>query len=84
MKLKKTKVGDFEVCELSVREMLPVMKLMGEDSEAGQLEMLGTAVKLNGTAIGSEAIQELGMGMYMKLIGEVTKINGLDDSLGND
>ena len=83
MKLKKTKVEDFEVCELSVREMLPVMRMMSEDSEAGQLELLGAAVKINGVAVGSEAIQELGMGMYMKLIGEVTKINGLD-SLGND
>ena len=83
MKLKKAKVDDFEVCELSVREMLPVMRIMGEDSEAGQLELLGASVKINGVAVGSEAIQELGMGVYMKLIGEVTKINGLD-SLGND
>ena len=83
MKRKSMKVGDYEVCELAVREMLPVMRLMSEDAENGQLHLLGAAVKVNGIAIGYDAVEELGMSDYMKLVNAVTKLNGLDE-VGND
>ena len=83
MKRKSVKIGQFEVCELSVREMMPIMRMMGEDSEEGQLHLIGAAVKIDGKAIGHEAVEELGMRDYMKLVNAVTAINGLDD-LGND
>jgi len=83
MKRKSVKIGQFEVCELSVREMMPLMRIMGEDSEDGQMHLIGAAVKIDGKAIGHEAVEELGMGDYMKLVTAVSEINGLVE-VGND
>tara|TARA_B110000977_G_scaffold79854_1_gene107112 strand:+ start:65 stop:316 length:252 start_codon:yes stop_codon:yes gene_type:complete len=83
MKRKMIKIEDFEVHELAVREMLPIMKIMGEDTEEGQMHLLGAAVKINGEPIGVENVEELGMSSYMKLVTAVAELNGLDAS-GND
>jgi len=80
---KHKKVGDYEVWELSVKEMMPIMRKMNEDANEGQLHLIGTAVKQKGESIGYDVAGEMGMSQYMGLASEVASINGLD-SEGND
>ena len=80
---KNKKVGDYEVWELSVKEMMPIMRMMNEDANDGQLNLIGTAVKQKGESIGYEVAGEMGMSQYISLASEVAAINGLD-SEGNE
>lgn len=83
MARKNKKVGAYEAWELSVKEMMPIMRVMSEDSEDGQIELMSVAVKQNGQSVGREAIEEMGMSEYMSLISVVTDLNGMDTE-GND
>ena len=81
---RKTKmVGDYEVHELSVKVMMPIIKVIQEDDSAGQLELIGASVHENGQPIGVEGAEDLGMSDFTKLAAAVVEINGLDVE-GND
>ena len=79
MARKSKKIGEYTVHELAVREMLPLMRELSEDSDEGQLQLIGRAVHKDGQAIGVEAAYDLGMGDFIALMSAVTEVNGLDD-----
>ena len=82
MARKSKKIGEYTVHELSVREMLPLMRELSGEGEEGQIKLMGAAVHHNGAAIGDEGAYELGMSDYVALMTAVTAINGLDDNAG--
>lgn len=84
MKRKSEKCGGYDVTEISVKTMFPIMRTMQDDNEAGQLALMGASLCKNGAAIGEDAVSEMGMSEYMSLIAVVTRVNGLETEEGND
>lgn len=71
----------FEVRELSVGDMMPLIRKLSDDPEAAQLEIMRRSVHLNGSPMGEE-FDKLPGSMLMKLMSLVMEINNLGDDEG--
>ena len=81
MKVKELEVNGkkYTVKEQSVGVIFPMMKLMDKDPQGFQLELAKASIYVNGAPSG-DALLEMGLSEYMKLIGEVVNVSGLGDS----
>lgn len=83
MKSLQIKVDDitYDITELSMREVLPVM----ESVEANQLsiELTKLAVKVKGKPLG-DAVLDLGFSTYSKLSEAVNTVHGFGGDTKND
>lgn len=68
----------FEIRELSVGELLPLIRMLSEDQDAAQLEIMRRSVWVNNQPIG-EDFDRLPGQVLMKLMGPVMRINALGD-----
>ena len=67
----------FEVRELTIKEMMPLISALQEDPEQGQIKLIEEAVTQNGLPIGD--IQSFPAGAFMKLANAVMEVNELSD-----
>jgi hypothetical protein len=82
--MRKKVIGEYEIHEPTVGVMMPLMSIMNEDSSKFQLELAKACIYKNGKPIG-DALLDMGMKDYMKLILEVMAISGLSgDDEKND
>tara|TARA_R110000796_G_scaffold73686_1_gene165648 strand:+ start:273 stop:539 length:267 start_codon:yes stop_codon:yes gene_type:complete len=77
---KKVTIRDveFEIKELTIGQLMPIVKLMNDDAEAGQIELMAASIYMNDEPLGSE-YENLPASMMMKLAPHVTEVNNLDD-----
>ena len=76
--------GDkFEINELSVSKMLPILPKLQNDDESlnAQMDIMRLSVRINDQPVG-EGVDDIGLSTYMRLVDEVVNINGLGK--GND
>ena len=87
MKLNTKKINlrgeDYEVRELTIKDMMPLMSRLAEDPESGQMELVKKCVYQNDVLVG-DAVENLPAGAFLKLIAAVTEVNDLGDDAGND
>ena len=85
LNVKKIKLRgeDYEVRELTIKEMMPLMAGLSEDPEAGQMALVKKCVYQNGALVG-EALEGFPAGAFLKLVAAVTEVNDLGDDAGND
>ena len=75
--------GDkFEVRELTIKEMMPLMSALQEDQEAGQMALIEEAVTQNGIPITN--VEDFPAGAFLKLANAVMEVNELGGDEGND
>ena len=67
----------FEVRELTIKEMMPLISALQEDPEQGQIKLIEEAVTQNGLPIGD--IQSFPAGAFMQLANAVMEVNELSD-----
>ena len=80
--MKSKKVGIYEVRELTVGKMLPILKIK-DDQEKFQIEMAKATIFKNGQPIG-EAINDIGISEYMPLLQASLEVSGLGDKEGKE
>lgn len=87
--MKSKKVGEYEVRELTIGQMAPLIPQLADDSKSAeaQLKLLTLAVYQDGECMG-ESVLNLGTSMYTDLMTAVLEVNaigsaGVDES-GND
>jgi len=66
----------FEVRELTIRDMIPLLKTLEDEPVAGQAEMMRRSLYIDGAPIG-EKYDELPASMMMKLVPVVMEVNNL-------
>ena len=83
LKTKTIVVRDetFEVRELTIKEMMPLMTALQEDPELGQIKLIEEAVTQNGNPITN--IGNFPAGAFMQLANAVMEVNELGDDTGN-
>jgi len=82
--MKKKVIGEYEIHEPTVGVMMPLMDMMNEEPSKFQLELAKSCIYKDGKPIG-DALLEMGMADYMKLILEVMAISGMSgDDEKND
>ena len=74
--MKSKKVKEFEVRELTVGALLPIMDLMSSDPQKFQLELAKACIFKDGEKLG-EKVLELGLGDYVSLMSVVMEVSGL-------
>jgi len=81
MKTKELEVNGkkYTVKEPSVGVIFPLMKLMDKDPQGFQLELAKATIYVDGAPIG-DALLEMGLSEYMKLISEVVSVSGLGEA----
>ena len=72
----------FEVRELTIKEMMPLMSALQENQEAGQLALIQEAVTQNGIPI--KDVSGFPAGAFLKLANAVMEVNELGGDEGND
>ena len=72
----------FEVRELTIKEMMPLMNALQEDPQAGQMELMKEAITQNGMPV--SGIDDFPAGVFMQLANAVMEVNELGDDAGND
>ena len=75
MVMKSKTVGQYEVRELTVGKMLPILKIK-DDQEKFQIEIAKATIFKNGQPIG-EAINDLGISEYLPLLEASLEVSGL-------
>ena len=84
LKAKTVKIDGekFVVQELRVKQLLPLLKAMTEDSAEGSKLIFDAAVTMEGIPLN---VDEMPASVYMKLLPEVMEVNNLggDDDEGN-
>jgi hypothetical protein len=74
----------FEVRELSVRDLMPIIKMLNDDAEEGQNQLMAKSVYIDGVQIG-DAFGDLPASAMMELVPHVMSVNSLDgEEEGND
>ena len=73
----------FEVRELTINEMMPLMAGISEDPEAGQMALVKKCVYRNNALVGDE-LDTFTAGAFLKLTAAVTEVNDLGGDEGND
>jgi hypothetical protein len=73
----------FEVRELTIKEMMPLMAGLSEDPEAGQMALVKKCVYRGGVLVGEE-LETFPAGAFLKLTAAVTEVNDLGGDEGND
>ena len=74
---------EFEVRELSIKEMLPLLKVLEDDPVTGQAEMMRLSLHVDGEPIG-EGYDDLPASMMMKLVPVVMEVNNLSGDEGKE
>ena len=69
---------EFEVRELSIRDLMPVIKLLETDPVEGQNKLMSKAVCLDGEPMG-EAYMDLPAAMMMELLPRGLEVNNLGE-----
>jgi hypothetical protein len=73
----------YDIKEPTVGVLFPIMDLMEKDPKAFQLGLVKSCVYVNGAPIG-EAVNDLGLAVYIKLMTAVLEVSGLSgDASGN-
>ena len=75
MKAKKT-FGEFEVREITVGQLMPIMDLMESNPRQFQIELAKAAIFKDGAPIG-DGLNDVGIGDYLKLTNLVMEVSGL-------
>ena len=78
----KLKIGDVEVRELKMRDMLPILESHGENSTMMAMELCKVSVFKDGKPLGDAAL-DLGFSDFNKVMSVVNEVNGLGDE-GNE
>ena len=74
----------FEVRELSVRDLMPIIKMLNDDAEEGQNQLMAKSVYQNGLQLG-DTFGDLPASVMMELVPHVMSVNSLDgEEQGND
>jgi hypothetical protein len=73
----------YEVRELSVRDMMPLMRELENDPVAGQADLMRKSVFLDNQQIG-ERYEDLPASVMMKLVPVVMRVNSLGGEEGNE
>jgi hypothetical protein len=68
----------YDIKEPTVGVLFPIMDLMEKDPKAFQLGLVKSCVNVNGTPIG-EAVNDLGLAAYIKLMTAVLEVSGLSE-----
>lgn len=68
----------FEIRELSVGDLLPLIRKLSDDPDAAQLEIMRKSIHMNGKPLG-EDFDRLPASALMKLMNPVMQINALGD-----
>jgi hypothetical protein len=75
---------EFEVKELTIKQLMPMLSTMREEPEAGQLELIKASVFMNGKPLGDD-VESLPAGVYLEIMKAATEVNDLGgDDEGND
>ena len=74
---------EFEIRELSIGELLPLIKTLEEDSIAGQRLLMGKSIYIDGEQLG-EKYDDMPASIMMKLMPVVMEVNSLGEVEGND
>ena len=86
MKLNTKKVTirdeDFEVVEMTVATLMPLMSLLTDDPERGQVDLIKASVTRNGIPIGDE-LDNMPASVFMQLVPHVMEVNNLGDDSPN-
>ena len=77
--LKTEEVDGYTVRELSVRELMPMMEGGIEGSDF-QMALLKTCVTDGGGNPIGDALMDLGVSTYMKLVNAAMRVNGMDEA----
>jgi hypothetical protein len=73
----------YDIKEPTVGVLFPIMDLMESDPKAFQLGLVKNCVHVNGAPLG-EAVNDLGLAVYIKLMTAVLEVSGLSgDVSGN-
>ena len=70
---------DFEVRELSIKQLMPIIREMDTNPEEGQMQLLAASVYVDGVALGAD-FEDLPASLMMQLAPHVMEVNNLDDS----
>jgi hypothetical protein len=81
MKTKLVTIDEvsYEIKEPTVGVLFPIMDLMEKDPKAFQIGLVKNCVYVNGAVLG-EAVNDLGLGTYIKLMQTVLDVSGLTES----
>jgi hypothetical protein len=78
------KIDEYEVNQVCVGDMLPILGLANTDSGTFQLKLVAASVTRNGVKMTEDEVKQIPFTVYMKkLIPAVVEQNGLGDS-GNE
>ena len=80
-KTQKVTIRDveFEVRELSVRDLMPIIRMLNDDPEEGQNQLMEKSVYQDGQQLG-EDFGDLPAAVMMDLVGPVMAVNSLDEA----
>lgn len=78
------KIDEYEVNQVCVGDMLPILGLASTDSATFQLKLVAASVTRGGVKMTEDEVKQIPFTVYMKkLIPAVVELNGLGDS-GNE
>jgi hypothetical protein len=78
------KIDEYEVHQVCVGDMLPILGLASTDSPTFQLKLVAASVTRAGVKMSEDEVKQIPFTVYMKkLIPAVIELNGLSDS-GNE
>jgi hypothetical protein len=78
------KIDEYEVHQVCVGDMLPILGLASIDSPTFQLKLVAASVTRNGVKMTEDEVKQIPFNLYMKkLIPAVVEQNGLGDA-GNE
>ena len=69
---------DFEVRELSIGQLMPLIRLMNDDAEEGQMRLMAASIYVDGVALDDD-FEDLPASMMMQLAPHVMEVNNLED-----
>jgi hypothetical protein len=73
--MKSKKIGEYEVRELTVGKMLPILAIK-EDQEKFQIEIAKATIYKNGQPMGEDVLN-LGLSDYLPLLQAALEVSGL-------
>lgn len=69
---------EFDVRELTVAQLMPLLGALSEDPQEGQMRIMERSIHVNGSPVG-EGLQDYPGAVLLKLMPVVSEINNLGD-----